>query len=194
MNRTFLSCLLALPFLSLAPACDDAKEEKSESAKGEDGGASPNVPEAKGQPSAKQAGVPDPCSLMDEALLRKQLGLADDTKLEVGDELDANRFNENAKSCTWRFDGKMVGLQVTVEPAENEADTWASRMLEAKTAQGFEAVDGIADGAAFKAKESHLMFRQGESRLFSLSYAGDRPGATISLETLRPIAAAIERP
>ncbi|MGH1345990.1 MAG: hypothetical protein ACRBN8_30780 [Nannocystales bacterium] len=201
MDRKTLQRIAPITLFLSLQACDKGTEPaKTDSAESE--GKESNVPKADdGTPSkaddAKQPtapGLPNPCTLVDEAVLRAQLGLAEDAKLDVGDKLDAGRVNDDAKSCTWSFDGQMIGLQVTVEPSGNKFDTWASRMLEAKKAEGFEAVQGLADGGVFRAKDSHLMFRQGESRLFSLSYAGDRPGATLELDKLKPIGASVVKP
>lgn len=201
VDRKPLLRLVPLALFSSLQACDkDTEPAKAESTPAEDKEADTPKSDAKtpgedgDAKEATAAGLPDACGLLDEAVLRAQLGLAEDEKLDVGDKLDASRFNEDAKSCSWSFDGKMIALQVTVEPSGNKFDTWASRMLDAKKSDGFEAVEGLADGAMFRAKDSHLIFRQGESRLFSLSYAGDRPGATLALDTLKPIAASVVKP
>lgn len=197
VDRNTLRRLAPIALLWSLQACD---KDTTDSAKTEDKNDNSSKADAetpsKGEGTEKPvaAELPDPCTLVDEAVLRAQLGLAEDAKVEVGDKLDASGVNDDAKSCTWSFDGKMIGLQVTAEPSGNKFDTWASRMLDAKKAEGFEAVDGLGDGGMFRSKDSHLMFRQGESRLFSLSYAGDRPGATLGLDKLKPIAASVVKP
>lgn len=202
MNRKTLLRLTSIVLCTALLACDkgdapakaETKDAKAPAAPADKAGDSPAPDKDVATKAPTAAGVPDPCSMLDEAVLRTQLGLKEDAKLDVGDKLDASRANDDAKSCTWSFDGKMIALQVTIEPSGNKFDTWASRLLEAKKAHGFESVEGLADGAVFGAKDSHLMFRQGESRLFSLSYAGDRPGASLGLEKLKPIAASVAEP
>ncbi len=198
--------LFALSFVTLlgasASACDSEAPAKAEAGDKADDKAeagaetAERAPADKALPAATGAApaLPKPCDLIDAELVRKAAELPTEAPIIVGDMLGADEVTKDAVSCSWKFGDKTIALQVTREPAGNKFDTWASRMVTARADQGFSAVEGLADGAMFKADDSHLVFRHGEAWLYSLSYAGDRPGDTMSLEKLQPLAAAVPKP
>jgi hypothetical protein len=138
--------------------------------------------------------VPEVCDLLDPAGLRPVLDLAPEVEITVEDLLQAEAYRDDARSCSWTWDGGRIDLQVTREPEGNQFDTWASRMVEKRLASdsGDTAV-AVGDGGAYRATESALVWRRGETWLVHLSYGGPSPDSRLDLESLRALAQEVER-
>lgn len=191
---TTIRSLIALFFVaSLAIACGSQAEssDADTSAPESAAGATDNAPETTTKPSSDST---DSCGHLDPADLRTALGLDAATEIAEADALNAHRYNDRSRSCNWTWDGGRVSLQITTEPENNQFDTWASRMVarHLEDGKGGSAVETVGDSAVFVAKESLLVWRQGEGTLFNLSFAGNAPGQTLDLDTLKALAQAIE--
>ena len=173
----FLS-LIALPVL-LAACSTDAP----------DGPAPDPAPARAGAPAS-----PDACGLLTAEAVQQHVPEARGAAITVADQQESHRYNEDSRSCTWAWgDGHRVNLQVTTEPAGNRFDTWGSRMVSARLEQGYVPVDGLGDGAAFAADGAGEVFwREGEERIYALSYGGPSPQARLGREPLVALAHAVD--
>lgn len=190
---------LCLIVLVLAAACGGASEDAtstSESSNTETAAAETPAPtnETPAEAPTSAAALPenDACGLLTAEAVEKHVADAAGAEIQVVDDHQAIRYNDDSRSCAWRWDGHRIGLQVTGEPAGNRFDTWGSRMVATRIEdQGFAPVEDLGDSAAFSEDGSELFWRRGEGRIYSLSYAGPSPQARLDLATLRALAAEV---
>lgn len=137
--------------------------------------------------------MPEVCGLLDGAVLRPVLDLPPEVEVAEEDLLQAEAYQDDARSCSWTWDGGRIDLQVTREPENHQFDTWANRRVEERLASdsGDVPVD-VGDGGAYRAAESALVWRRGETWLVHLSYGGPSPDARLDLESLRALAQEVQ--
>lgn len=194
MTRILPSLLCLVLLVSVACGAGDTDTSAPAAPAATASESSQPTPESARQSAAAPAALPadDACGLLPAAAVTRHVAAAAGASIEVADDLEASRFNDDSRSCTWRWDGHRVQLQVTAEPSGNRFDTWASRMVAERVEnRGFETVDGFGDGAAFLADGSELFWRQGEERIYSLSYGGPTPQARLDRDTLLALAAEV---
>ena len=148
--------------------------------------------EPQAQPAADAQSADDACGALSVEAIQQHVASAADAEIRVEDQLNAKRYNDDSRSCTWLWDGHRIQLQITTEPAGNKFDSWGSRMLADRLDnRGFAPVEGPGDGAGFSAKGSELFWHEGEGRIYSLSYGGPSPQAKMEVDVLLALASSI---